>query len=335
MSRWNTIFLLIGVVAIGFLIWDTGPGTLIDGMVRAGWGFVMGCGFHFCSLAVDAYALKKCAGAAGEHVPYLQFLRAGVSGHAINIVTPLGTLGELTKYSLLSEHIPKERVAAAIVIDNILMFLGAATVLGILPPIIALALGLDGPVLVIVVLGSMALAVVSTVYWLVLYRGIGRWPFRLLRRFRIPKRRVDKIEASFARVEAFWKTTAGERGRIATAYGAFVLSRLFNCFERTALLWFLGYQDPVLLGILTMANTQVVGWLTSFVPLQAGTVEGGAYLFFRAVGMKGADGVLIELLIKVRKIIFAALGLVLLGSHAFMQFMAPKEREAAPSVEPH
>lgn len=334
MSRWNAVFLLIGVVAIAFLVWDTGPSTLAAGMARAGWGLVIGAVFHFCSLACDAYALKKCAGDAGLRVSYFQFLRAGIAGHAINIVTPLGTLGEITKYTLLSEHMPKERVAAAIVIDNILMFLGAATVLGVLPPIIALSLGIDGPVLIVICLSSLVLAFVSAVYWVVLNRGIGGWPFKLMRRFRLPKKRVDKIQATFDRVEKHWRTTAGERGRIAIAYAAFVVSRMFNCLERAALLYFLGHDNPVLLGILTLANTQVVAWMTAFVPLQAGTAEGSAYLFFKAIGLAGGEGVLIELLIKIRKIFSAVIGMVLLGSHTFMQFVRNKDAAGGDSPAP-
>jgi hypothetical protein len=110
---------------------------------------------------------------------------------------------------------------------------------------------------------------------------------------------------------------------------AFVCSRCADAAEQAVILAFLGYDDAISFGFLTLANTQIIAWVTSFVPLQAGTAEGGNYLFFRAIGMNPADGVLAALVYKVRRVVFVAIGIALLGAQAFRQMLTARGRARA------
>ena len=66
-------------------------------------------------------------------------------------------------------------------------------------------------------------------------------------------------------------------------------------------------------GFLSLAGSQAISWALFFVPFQAGSAEGGAYAIFEAAGLSSAAAVVSELARKLRRLVFIALGVALLG----------------------
>ena len=95
--------LVIGAIALTWLIVHIGPDAIWDGLRRIGWGLAVGCGFHLAGLCLDAVTLRWLV--TGERPPYLLVVRASIAGHAINAATPGGKLGELTKFDVLEEAV--------------------------------------------------------------------------------------------------------------------------------------------------------------------------------------------------------------------------------------
>ncbi|MBI4507998.1 MAG: flippase-like domain-containing protein [Deltaproteobacteria bacterium] len=334
MRRWNLLFLAIGMAALCGMVAHIGATMLTQGLLRVGWGFLALCALHFSAIALDACNLRFCAGESGARVPALQFIRANLAGHAINSATPFGQLGELTKYSLLSEHVPEEDAAATMVLSNLVRLVATCLLLGIGQPLVTLVLGLESSVSTLIHASSALFLVIAMGTVVVVRGGVGRLPFELAKRLGIPSDQVERARAFWSRVESLARRGARNRRQMVYAGAMVACSAACDLAEVTVILWLLGVEHGPSVALLAMGNAQIVSWLTGFVPLGAGTAEAGAYVFFRALGLPPNIGVLLELVKKVRRVVFVGLGVVVLGNQAFRQHLGGRIPAPEPAVAP-
>jgi hypothetical protein len=286
-----------------------GAHAVIGGLEALGWqGFVAVCALHAGGLACDAYTLARCAEA-----PYLACLKATFAGHGINAATPFGSLGEVSKYGLLRRHVPSQRLVAAILAQNAIRLVTQLLLIALVPPIAAWQLGLEGRIAALFALASTLLIVVATTLLLLLRQGVGAWPFAIARRLPL----VGAARA--ARAEAWWREVEHHaRPRELVTFASATAGNLFGAAQLLVILRALG-AGSVAIAFLLYAAAQIVAWLTAFVPLQAGTAEGGAYLFFRAIGRAPHAGVIVELVRKARSLVFVMIAAAIFGAQALQR----------------
>lgn len=321
MRKLQLVFLLVGLGALAWMVYRVGPATLLDGILAIGWGFALTCTSHLGALLLDSVTLRACAGREGSP-PYLHFARASIAGHGINESTPFGKVGEITKYSLLRERLPADRAAGALVAQNICMFVVNCGLIALGAPIAFFVFDARGPAAAMFWVASGVFLVAGAVGLLILHRGLGRWPFLLLRRaglgrFRPSQARVDRWQAGWRKVERAWQASGEDRKARDAAWLSAIGSRMCNVLETALILYFLGGDRIIAAAVLSLGSSQIVGWLFSFVPMGAGTAEGGAYVVFRAAGLSPDLGVLVEIGRKLRRVVFIALGVIVLGWDAF------------------
>lgn len=315
--RWlrllNAAFLVLGLAALAYMVRTLGVDSIRDGLSRLGWGFALSNLAYFGALVADAVTLRACAGDAGSTVPYGRFLHAGMAGHAINLATPSGRLGEITKCTVLADDMPTERAAAALVVQNFVMLVTNCAMIVGAPIVAVLALGIEGRVATLLLVSAGVFFVVGAGALALMHRGLGTWPFAVLARLGVSNERVRRWRDGWLRVEAHWRDAVADRRRMRVAWVSGVASRLFTIAEFAIILAFLGSDHVLAVAALSMANSQVVMWMTAFVPLQVGTAEGGQYALYSAVGLLPALGVVVELVRKARSVVFIAIGIALLG----------------------
>jgi uncharacterized membrane protein YbhN (UPF0104 family) len=321
----QAVFLLVGIGALTWLIWRLGPELLLEGIVDIGWGFILTCLAHANGLALDSLILRFFAGAPGRKVPYLHYLRASMSGHAINEATPFGKLGEITKYTILTERLAPARAAATLVAQNICSFVVNCGLIGLGAPIALFIFGVRGPMAVAFGVVGGVFLVAGIIGLVILHRGIGGWPFVLMRhaglgRFRIPKDRVDRWRKGWRTVEETWQEASRDKAAMQTAWLCAITSRLSDVAETALILYFLGGEQILPAAVLSLGSSQAVSWTLFFVPMQVGTAEGSAYLVFSAAGLSPEIGVLVEIGRKLRRVVFISIGVALLGFDTFAQF---------------
>lgn len=321
MRKLQLLFLLVGLAALAWMVYRVGPDTLLDGILAIGWGFALTCASHLGALLLDSVTLRACAGRQGAP-RYLHFARASIAGHGINESTPFGKVGEITKYSLLRERLPAERAAGALVAQNICMFVVNCGLIALGAPIAFFVFDARGPAAAMFWVASGVFLIAGGLGLLVLRRGVGGWPFLLVRRaglgrFRPSRARVQKWRASWRKVEEAWQSTARDPGAREAAWLSAIASRMCNVLETALILYFLGGDRIIAAAVLSLGSSQIVGWLFSFVPMSAGTAEGGAYVVFSAAGLSPDLGVLVEIGRKLRRVVFIALGVVVLGWDTF------------------
>jgi hypothetical protein len=321
LRKLQALFLLVGLGALAWMVYRLGPGTLLDGMLAIGWGFALTCSAHLGALLLDSVTLRACAG-RDDVPPFLYFARASIAGHGINESTPFGKLGEITKYSLLRQKLPADRAAGALVAQNICMFVVNCGLIALGAPIAFFVFDTRGPAAAMFWVASGVFLVAGGVGLMILHLGLGRWPFLLLRnaglgRFRPSKARVDKWRTGWRKVEKAWQATADDKKAREAAWLSAIGSRMCNVLETALILYFLGGERIIAAAVLSLGSSQLVGWLFSFVPMGAGTAEGGAYVVFRAAGLSPDLGVLVEIGRKLRRVVFIALGVAVLGWDTF------------------
>jgi len=321
LRKLQALFLLVGLGALAWMVYRLGPGTLLDGIFAIGWGFALTCSAHLGALLLDSVTLRACSGNE-DLPPYHHFARTSIAGHGINESTPFGKLGEITKYSLLREKLPADRAAGALVAQNICMFVVNCGLIALGAPIAFFVFDTRGPAAAMFWVASGVFLVAGAVGLLILHRGLGGWPFIMMRRaglgrFRPSKARVDKWRKSWRKVEAAWQKSGHDKRTREVAWMSAIGSRMCNVLETALILYFLGGERIIAASVLSLGSSQLVGWLFSFVPMGAGTAEGGAYVVFRAAGLSPDLGVLVEIGRKLRRVVFIALGVAVLGWDTF------------------
>ncbi len=318
--RWlralNVIFLAVGLIALALMVNHVGWERITSGVRRVGIGFALICAIHFADICLDSIILRACAGDDGRDVPYHVFLRASLSGHAINEAVPFNSVGEVTKLNLLREHLPGTTAAAALIVQNLVRFTTMSALIACAAPISLALLDVSRPATIVLIVTSAGFAMAGIISFWLLARGIGEMPLRVARRLGVSEQRVDGWRVTWTRVRTHWANVAASGSYMRTSWLASVCARTSSLCETAVILYLLGVDNLFAMSFLTMANYQVVVWATSFIPFQAGTTEGGAYFLFKSVGAGAAVGVLVELVRRARRLTFIALGVVLLGYKA-------------------
>jgi len=311
----------VGGVALVWMLRRIGVDEVRDGLAEVGWGFAAMWVSYLVSMVGSAVTLRYCAGPDGASVPVLTYLRITLAGHAINEATPLGKLGEVTKFTLLGQRMPTARAASALIIDNLVgLILGSASIAS--APLVAWGWFDPDPHLQVVLIACAAVfALIAAGAFFLMWHGVGDAPFRLLRRLRVPRRRVDGWQRRWRAVAGEWYQASHHRRSMVGAFAANASARAIAVIEPWIALELLGVPHPLAAAWLASAAYMVVSWAFSFVPLQTGTAEAGAYGIFEGLGLPPGAGVLLELLRKVRRLSFIAVGVVVLGWSSFAQMV--------------
>ncbi len=322
--------MVVGVGALAWMVYRLGPATLLGGMRAVGWGFVLTCSAHLCGLLCDSVVLKVCAGKPAVRVPYLHFARTSIAGHGVSEASPFGKVGEVVKYALLDEKLRKADSAAALVAQNIASFVVNCGLIVLVTPLTFFLFDVE-PLI------TLAFAIVGVVFLcagaaglMILRKGVGAWPFKVLRRvgfgrFRVSEKRIKRWHRGWRKVEKSWKAATARRGALPMIWGFTILSRLCNVLEAGLLVHFLGGDHAVAAAFLSLASYQVTGWVFTFVPMQVGTAEGAAFMMFRAVGLSPDVGIMVEIGRKLRRVVFMFVGIAVLGLDTFRRMLGMQD----------
>jgi hypothetical protein len=304
------------VLGVALLVWQVrsaGIGAIRDGLGAVGWGFagiLLLSGLRFAARALAWVALMR------GRVPLSSALTAFISGDAIGNLTPLRLLAsEPAKALLLGRGVDSSHALAALVVENacygisvaVVILIGAAAMLWAFD--VAEAIRWAGWMAI----GAMALtlAALAGILWFkpaIASAVLARVPF--VRR-----------DAVAARVRAFEETTYGlvgaRHGRLATVVAAETAFHVFSFLETYLTLWLItGVSSPLAAFVLDTVN-RIINVVFLMVPLRVGVAETGTGLIASAIGLTRASGVSLALVAKGRILVWAAIGLMLVGGRTF------------------
>jgi uncharacterized protein (TIRG00374 family) len=314
-ARWVTYGSVpVALAALTWTIHSVGFTRLVHRLIGLGpWLFAV-IGVEMLVTACDAAAIHRFVGRETRQT-YLQVVMAQVAGRAINVVTPFGSLGELTKIALLVEHVPQARALSGVLLYDLVGQEISFVLMAVGAPLTALFMHLPhGLRFVLFVAGGVA-ALVSLAIPLLVHHGLLASFVGAARRLHVlGEARVVRWRKKLASVDERLRDGTEERRRERQVGLVFMLvSRLLTWAVMGLLIYAAG--GPTSLGFLAAIVTagQVITWISALVPLGLGVSEGGNYALFRALGADPSVGVAVALGRRVTHILYAVIGVVLLS----------------------
>ncbi|MBK9036767.1 MAG: flippase-like domain-containing protein [Myxococcales bacterium] len=314
--RWARIFTIVAsVIAAGALVFtlrQVGVGTVVDQLRAIGAWFVALVAIEVVSALCDALAISGFLGAAAPRSSFARVLHAQVAGRAINLVTPLASLGEATKVTLLMRDTETTRAVAAIArftMVYVAINLGFI-VLG--APVCALALPLPGWLTRTLWVGTALAVVIGGGLALLLRAGMVTTVVHGLARARLIS--AARAERWRAKATALDGALRGDgRGLRGWAPGLWALvSKVLQWFAAWLVLYANGHAPPLdVMAALATAGT-LVNIVANIVPLGLGVTEGGTAALMVALGQPASLGVTTAVARRVVMVLYSAFGLALL-----------------------
>ena len=327
--RWFT--LAVTVFAIGALavtVWTVGPRTLWGQLLKIGPWFGVIFALEVLATLCDVNILNGFLGRGGRRPGYRGVLKAQVAGRAINVVTPMASLGEATKVAILMRSTDPGRAVATVVRFN-LSYIAANLLFIVLgAPLCAIFLDLPGWMEKTLWIGT-GVAVSIAIALIVLVRaGLVASAIKVLRFFHLISR--DRFGVWRDRLRKLDATMKGETGLRSWAPALWTIAAKLIGSVGTWLVLYANGEAPSfgVMAALATAGT-LINVAANVVPLGLGVSEGGTAALMAALGESPTLGVTIVIARRVVYLVYAALGLTILAADENL----PSARAAAKAAK--
>jgi hypothetical protein len=325
----NLAMLLVGGGALAWMLHSFGWSQLREVFTDVGWWFGVVLALDVLITLFDAKALYAFLLPEAAQVSYWRVVAAQISGHAINVLTPGGALGEATKLTMLDPYAPKARVLSSIVLFNLVGLYVSVAVIVVGTPITLLLVDLPHGAKVLVGIGLAVLVPLMAGVALLVHRGALATLTGTARRLHlISKARAEEWKPKLADVDRHIAELARDRSagtyrgiawvcasKLATWVSSFVIIAAVGVHVHPALV----------VGVLSIGT--LIGWISSVVPLGLGLADGANYALYDLLGASGAHGVFVTVIGRARMVAIGLVGLVVfLAMHASERFRPARPR---------
>lgn len=333
--RLSTILFLIGIVAVVFMLltFKVSFAELWEYISRAGYWLVAAVLLWGGIYGMNALALRTVISGSGScPIGFWRMWQIVVSGFALNTTVPVGGVGgEPYRVMELSRFIGVERATSSVVLfammhvfshfwfwlTGIVVYIGLFMA-GILP--LPAGMWWMTGMAILLCLGGIWLFMRGYKYGLIrkgvrlLGRipGLKKWCRRFEERHRESLQKIDLQIAQFhgQNRKAFFQCFFLEYfGRFLQCLEIFFILLIFG-FGTKQMTG--GYAHVFLIAFLILVFTSLFANLIGFIPLQLGGREGGFALSVAALGMTAELGLFIGIICRVREIIWATMGLIIM-----------------------
>lgn len=315
MNRWiRWTALVFGLVILGLLVSESGPGALLNRLVTSGWVILPVLLLWGVTYACNARAWQLLV---PDRPPEFTFGRAfliSVAAFAMNFATPLLAMGgEPIKISAAAATLGTERAVGSVVsfrflhaMAHVIVFLMAVPPAVILLPHTPVVLGTIAVVTIILLV--IAILLLSQHRLGVFERALG-----LVGRLPLLRRLAPRLERHRPMLRAMdIELTAVHRAgpaQFAAALLTELAGRIICTLEYFVILWGLGLGHDLPRAFLIANLSSIITNLLFFIPFEVGAKEGGAYLIFGWLGFDPSMGTAAALLSRMRELCWLAIGI--------------------------
>lgn len=323
----GVLFGLVGIALFAYFVIHAGPGEILAGIKRLGFGFLLILVISSTRHVVRSLAWTKCV-----EEPYrLRFrdaFAARLMGDALGNIIPLASVAvsEPSKAVFVKDRVPLMVGLSALAIENIFyslsvalfIFAGTATLLLSFHLPKALRYASIGSLVVTCVLIPLIFLVirrqsrlVSGVIGFLARRGVART---------LMERALPRSQTLEERIYGFY---ARNRGSFLSIFALELAFHFAGVLEIYTTLCFISPVAPTLRQALILESVnRVINVAFKFVPLRAGVDEGGTGQVSKVLGFAKATGVTLAIVRKGRDIFWSAIGVTLLFKRGFSIFSA-------------
>jgi hypothetical protein len=308
----NVAALILGAALLAWTLDGVGAETWAT-VAEVGEWFAVIAAIDLLSVCCDAYAIH---GYLRPHVEvsYPRVFAAEFSGLAINRVSPMNSLGEPIKMTMLMRDVPAEHAVSAVVMFNLTTTYVALATIAIGVPISIALLDLPSQIVTYVWL-TLGVLLVSAVALALLVRT---GPLTALidaaaAMHLVNADRATRWRAKVAGIDERLRMLGRLRAPgMARGIAGVVGSRVLNGIGTVLVLHAAGIplSPPLVIAMLSIGI--LITWISNIVPLGLGLAQGGNYLVFSLFGGPASSGVLFAFVNQLRTILLAAMGLMVM-----------------------
>ena len=316
MKRLNRIFLVLGLVLFGFLVWRSGPAKLAHDLLAAGWGFLAVVAVAILSILLMTIGWGALLEPSGSRPSTWDLTGASLVAAALNFLVPGNVGGEPVKVSLLAGKVSSEDLVSTILLHNVMYWLSNLVLILFGVAMAALLLALPSKLLAVLVGASLLVALPTLgAAWLV-HRRIAERFVRLLSRLGIRSKDPEELLVKAQRADELLRRFRSSHPRALLRGFAWTLAgRALSVLEVWVILAVMGYRVGPATAFLIQSTSLVVYAAFAFIPSQLGANEGASYMLFPYLGLASSTGVAMEMLRRLRVVVLVVLGLGLLAFH--------------------
>ena len=301
----SAISVIGGIALFVFLIWKTGPADIRDGVLKVGWMFPVIVALGGLRFLVRAIAWTLCI-EPPHRLNVRDAFAAVLAGDALGNATPLGpVVGEPAKAAFVRKHLPAAPALTALALENV--YYTVATAAMIAAGTVALLFVFD---LRTDLRHYSELAVGLLV--LLIFAAFGV----LWARPKMITRHVPFVV------------------RPAAAIPAGLLELTFHALgvleTHLTMMMILPAAPPLLVSFILETASRLITVVFKFIPLQVGVAESGLGIATELMGMGLRPGVTFSIVRKVRILVWASIGALLLVRRG----ITPAQLRADPEL-PH
>ncbi len=315
--NYRTLFFLIGVGMLSYLVYSLGFQTIIENIIKTGWWFVGVIGIWLVIYFLNALAWYYIVGNERREIGFARLFKFTISGFAINYITPFIALGgEPYKVLELNKHLDKTHSTSTVISYNMMHIFSHFFFW--LTAVIALFFYIEIKVksLLLLLVAMIICLGVIYLFYAAYKKGIVQTAIKTFAKIYFARLFVRKIQDRQALLQEV-------DGRITDLYSRrkkdFYLilfleyiARFIGCLEFYFILKAISFDITLFDAFLISAGSSLFANLFFFIPLQMGSRESGFYLVFQSMKLTPAIGVYVSLVTRIREFFWILIGLVLI-----------------------
>jgi len=314
------VLLVAGTGLFIFLIYQLGPGTVLTNLRIVGWGIVVVVAQEIIAYTANTLGWRSAFPPPRPAISLRRMLPARIAGDAVNYVTPTATLGgEFVRTRLLRDDAPSTSLVASVAVAKLTQTVGQVAFVIVGLNLVINETPLPPPVRRAILTGLTLFTALVVGLVLLQRRGMFAPLLRLAHRLGLPARSPETMR----RLEHLDREIARFHGSAAAPFlsssAIFFVGWCAGVIEIYLILWLLDVPVTLHRALTIEVLSVAIDGTLFFVPLKAGTQEGGKVLIFTLLGLDPAKGLALGIVRRIRELSWALIGLVILSRHHLLR----------------
>lgn len=309
------IALIFGVALFVYLIRSIGVGEIFRSVRMVGFGYLVLLALSFFRQVLRSFAWRHCIEENHRNISIFKLFNIRMAGDAVKLLSFTGPLlGETSKAMLIRRELPMVHGMSSLINENISFMLAGNFVIvsGLFLFIANFTMGASVKLMGAVIAAGMIAAILIGKYIISRRKNVLTSALSALSR-RTNNHWLKAREAGIAETENKVYEFYHDRGSVFFLVFLLELAAHFvNIFEIYLILYYIGADVTAVIAYITEAVAKVMNVLFFFVPGQIGVGEGGNAFLLQILGLGAAAGVALALVEKIRMLISAAYGFLIL-----------------------
>lgn len=318
----QNIFFLLGVLALGVMIYKTGIDNILQDIKQTGLWFIPIIGLWVIVYLINTLSFNiiiQDGSPEAKKVGFFRLFKLVISGFAINYITPFGLMGgEPYKIIELQHTLGVQKATSSVLLSTMMHFVSHFIFWMVSIPLLLFLVPVLSDVVELGMILSSGTSFLLLLWAFRIYTRGGvnraivlgsRLPFigKSLRAYR--NQNQEKIDQMDTLIAGLYKNRKKD---FITSLLLELFSRFFLCIEVLLMMQAIG--NPITFGqsVLIESIQSLVGNLLFFMPMQMGSREGGIVIVFGILSLPLSYGVFVSLCKRIRELFWILVGIVLI-----------------------